>query len=77
MENACFTPIYGLSKTSLQLCTMGDTGKEFASQGFVMCSSPGDATISPMLGLHGLGTYINSLWQYASCPLISTADFKP
>lgn len=74
MENACLTPIYGLSKTVLQLCTMGDTGKEFASQGFAMYSSPGNATITPMLGLHGLGTYINSLWQYTGCPLIPTAD---
>lgn len=75
MENACFTPIYGLSKTGLQLCTMGDAGKEFASQGFAMCSSPGDASITAMLGLHELGTYTNSLWQFTSCPLISTADF--
>lgn len=72
MENACFTPIYGLLKTGLHLCTMGDKGKGFASQGFAMCSRSGDASITPVLG-----TYINSLWQYTSCPLTSTVDFQP
>lgn len=57
------------------ICTMGEAGKGCASQGCAMCSSPGDAAITSVLGLHGLGTYVNSLWQYTSSHLTSMADF--